>query len=239
MSAQPSPQTGDVGHLGRLLRAPTRPQTYRNLCYLLLMFPLGLGYFVLFSFVVPFGIGLTIVLVGIPILMLSLALAVTLAGLERTLVGSLLGVEIPLSPTESHDGLWNRAKHLVTDTRTWRSVAYLLSEFVYGTVVFSVLWWLVATAGSFLLAPFYYTRSPVAVFSPIPTRPFTLDILFGWDNLLVGLTTTFELGSWHVETLPGALLVAVLGALLFLCSVQLLNGLARLWGRYARIMLQD
>lgn len=215
-----------------------RPQTYRNLCYLVLMFPLGLAYCVLFSVVVPLGVSLAVVLVGVPILVLLLAVAVKLAGVERILIGSLLGVEIPSAPDEPRRGLWNRTKRLVTDTRTWKAVAYLLSEFVYGTVVFSLLWWIVATAGSFLLAPLYYSRSPVAVFSPIPTRRFTLDLLFGWDNLLVGLTTTFELGSWRVETLPGALLVACLGVLLLLCSFPLWNALARLWGRYARIMLR-
>lgn len=215
-----------------------RPQTYRNLCYLVLMFPLGVAYFVLLSVGIPLGLGLVTVLVGIPVLVLLLAFVVRLAGVERTLVGSLLGVEIPASPPEPRDGLWNRTKRLVTDVGTWKAVAYLLSEFVYGTVVFGLLWWLVATAGSFLLVPLYYSSAPVTAFSPIPTRAFTLDLLFGWDNLLVGLTTTFTLGSWHVETLPIALLVACFGALLLLCSLQLLNGLARLWGRYARVMLR-
>ena len=225
-------------HLDRLVRAPMRPQTYRNLCYLLLMFPLGLGYFVLLSVGFPLGIGLVTVLVGIPLLVILLGFAVGLAGIERTLVGSLLAVEIPSSPVEPRRGLRNRTEQLVTSRRTWKAVAYLFSEFVYGTVAFTLLWWLVATAGSFLFAPVYYSRAPVTAFAPIPTRQFTLDILFGWDNLLVGLTTTFELGSWHVGTLPGAVLVAVLGALLLLCSLHLLNALARLSGQYARFMLK-
>ncbi|MFH5799847.1 sensor domain-containing protein [Haladaptatus sp. CMAA 1911] len=238
MSVHPSTRANDSGRLGRLLRAPMRLQTYRNLCYVLLMFPLGLAYFVMLSVGFPLAVGLVAVLVGIPLVVLLLAVAVGLADVERRLVGSLLGVEIPSSPAEPRPGLWNRTKHLVTDTRTWKAVAYLLSEFVYGTFAFGLMWWLVATAGSFLLAPFYYSRSSVVAFSPIPTHRFTLDVLFGWDNLLVGLTTTFELGSWHVETLPGALLVACLGAFLLLCSFSLLNALARLWARYARIMLR-
>lgn len=237
MSIQtPLQSSGPRGLLGRILYAPLRPQTYRNLCYLALMFPLGVAYFVLLSVGIPLGVGLVTVLVGIPILILMLALVVGLAGVERVLVGSLLDVEIPSSPSETR-GRWNRTKRLVTDVGTWKAVVYLLSEFVYGTFTVGLLGWLFATAGSFLLAPLYYSRASVVAFSPIPTRRFTLDLLFGWDNLLVGLTTTFRLGSWHVETLPGALLVAALGALLLLCSLQVLNALTRLWGRYARVML--
>ncbi len=101
-------------HLDRLVRAPMRPQTYRNLCYLLLMFPLGLGYFVLLSVGFPLGIGLVTVLVGIPLLVILLGFAVGLAGIERTLVGSLLAVEIPSSPVEPRRGLRNRTEQLVT-----------------------------------------------------------------------------------------------------------------------------
>lgn len=223
--------------LRRGLSAPVRLQTYRNLLYLLLMFPLGLLYFnlVLVGFLT--GIGLAIVGVGILIVVLMLAIATGLTDLERTLVRVLLGAGVPTPTTERHQGLWARTKQLVTDLRTWKAVAYLLSVFVYGTIVFGLLASLAATVWSFLSAPLYYEEAPVVAYGPVPQNELTLDILFGWDTLLVGLTTTFRLGSWQIETLPEALFVAGLGLVLLFVTFQFINVLALLWKRYARAML--
>ncbi len=49
-----------------------RPQTYLNLLYLLLAFPLGLAYFVFLVTGLSLGFGLIITLAGIPILVLML-----------------------------------------------------------------------------------------------------------------------------------------------------------------------
>ena len=238
MSTQTSPHSRGFSRLlSRILRSPLRLQTYRNLCYLAVMFPLGIGYFILLTVGFSTGIPLVIVIVGIPILLLLLVLVVALAGLERTLVRALLGVEFSATGVETEAGLWTRTKQLVTDLRTWKAVVYLLSEFIYGSIVFGLLSSLLASVGSFLFAPFYYTDAPVVAYGPVPSGEFTLDVLFGWNNLLVGLTTTFQIGSWRIETLPGALLVAGLGVILLLLTFQLANALAWAWGRYARVML--
>lgn len=238
MSTQTSPSSrGFHWIFGRVLRAPVRLQTYRNLCYLVVMFPLGVVYLTLLSMGFVFGIALVVVIIGIPIIALLLVLVLGLARLERTLVCVLLRVDIPTTSVETEYGLWDRMKRLVTDRRTWKTVAYLLSEFVYGSLVFGLIASLFATAGSFLLAPIYYKQSPVVAYGPILSNNFTLDIVFGWNNLLVGLTTTFQIGSWQIQTLSSALLVAGLGIILLLVSLQLSNVLAWVWGRYARAML--
>ena len=238
MSTQTSSASRDFSRvLGRVLRAPVRLQTYLNLCYLVLMFLLGVVYFTVLVTGFTTGVALVIVGIGIPILVLVLALAVGLAGLERTLVRVLLRVDVPTPAVETEDDLWGRVKHLVTDLRTWKAVAYLLSEFVYGSLVVGLIGSVVATGGSFLFAPVYYTWAPVVAYGPIRTGKLTLDVLFGWNNLLVGLTTTFQIGSWQIETLPGALLVAGLGIVLLLVSLSLANAFAWAWSRYAPVML--
>lgn len=220
-----------------VLRNPVQVQTYRNLLYLLLTLPLGTLYFVILTTGFLTGIPLIITIVGIPIIILLLALVVELARIERVLVRVLLGIDIRASPIETRHGYWVHIKRLVTDLRTWKATAYLLSEFLFGTVTFALVSSLLATSGSFLLAPLYYSQAPVVAYSPIPSSGFTLDVLFGWDSLLVGLTTTFRLGSWQIETLPSALLIAILGVVLLVAALQLVNTLAVMWGRYARIML--
>ncbi|WP_227354324.1 sensor domain-containing protein [Haladaptatus salinisoli] len=239
MSTQTSSRTRDSGGpLSRVLRAPARAQTYRNLLYLASAFPRGIAYFVLLMVGVSAGIPLLFVGIGVPILLLLLAAVVGLATFERTLVGALLGVDVPPA-AETEGGLLTRAKRLVTEALTWKAVAYLLSVFVLGNLSITLLASVLATSVSFVSAPLYYRDAPVTAhaFGPIPSGDVTLDLAFGWDNLLVGLTTTVQVGSWQVETLPGALLVAGLGCVLLLCSLQLFNVLAQLWGRYARVML--
>lgn len=223
--------------LVRALRAPARDQTYRNLCYLLVMFPLSVGYFVLLTVGFSTGVPLIPVLVGVPIIVLTLVAVVEIARFERFLVRVLLGVHVSPSSVEPAGGLWSRTKALVFDLGTWKAVAYLLSEFVYSTVVIWLLASLSGTTASFLLAPLYYEHAPVVAYGTIPTTDFTLDVLFGWDDLLVGLTATFQLGSWQVETLPGALFFAGLGVVSLFFLFQLVNGFARIWGRYAAFML--
>lgn len=221
---------------GRVIRTPIRAQTYRNLAYLVLMFPLGICYFTLITVGVFTGIPLIIVGIGIPVVLILFVLVVKLAGLERRLVRSLLDVDIQAPSVETDGSLWTRFWRFVTAVQTWKAVAYVLSEFLYGSFVFGILASGVATSVSFLLAPLYYTEAPVAAYGPIPSE-FTLDVLFGWDSLLVGLTTTFQLGSWQIETLPGAVSVAAVGILLLWASLVVSNVAAGLWGQYARRML--
>lgn len=238
MSTRTSPPTRDPGQVaGHALRAPTRPQTYRNLLYLLVSFPLGIAYFVLLSVGFSAGIPLLFVLLGVPVIVLTLVVSVWLAGAERLLVRRLLGVEVPPTELRTDGSLRKRLVGLVTDVATWKAVAYLFTKFAYESLAFGLLGSLFATSASFLLAPLYYTRAPVVSYGPFSIADLTLELLFGWDDLLIGLTTTIEIGSWQVETLPGALLFAGLGVLGFLVAFPLVNGLARLWGRYARVML--
>lgn len=222
---------------GRVIRTPIHAQTYRNLAYLVSMFPLGICYFTLITVAIFTGVLLIIVGIGIPIILVLFVLVVELAGLERRLVRSLLDVDISVPSAETDGSLWTRTRRLVTALRTWKAVAYLLSEFLYGSFVFGILASGGATAVSFLLAPLYYTEAPVTAYGPIPTSEFTLDVLFGWDSLLVGLTTTFQLGSWRIETLLGAVLVSAVGVVLLWVSLVVSNAAAGLWRRYARRML--
>lgn len=223
--------------IGELLSSPLRFRTYKNLLYLVLMFPLGMLYFNLLVIGFFTGVPLLLIGVGLPLVLFLLVIVVELAGLERQLVRTLLDTSIPVPEPDTTGSRWERVKRLVTASSTWKAVAYLLSEFVYGTVVFGLLASGTVTAVSFLLAPAYYRDTPVSAYGPLPASDFTLDILFGWDSLLIGLTTTFRLTSWQVETLLGALLVSTLGVLILWTTLLVGNAAAGLWAAYARRML--
>lgn len=137
MSSQPSSDTRTRSSTLARVIVPSGNRPHRQLCYLLLMFPLGVVYVNLVVAGLATGLGLAIVGVGIPILVLVLAAATGVAALERTLVRALLGVEISAAPVERKSGLWARTTQLVTDSRTWKANAYLLSVFVFGSAAVS------------------------------------------------------------------------------------------------------
>lgn len=217
---------------------PFRLQTYRNLLYLALAFPLGLLYFVFLAVGLSLGVGLAITVVGIPILLAVLAVSTGLATVERELATLLLGVEIPTEEGAASDSLVGRAKRLVSDPGTWKAVVYLGSKFVIGLVSFVVVTTLLVTATSLLVVPFVYDQPGVYVGvvtdAPIEFHP---SLYVAWNQLLVGIETVVHVGSWQVTSLAEALAVAAFGAVLGIGSLHLLNGLARFSAWYTKRML--
>jgi hypothetical protein len=229
--------------LRSVLAVPLRLQTYRNLAYLALAFPLGLLYFVFLSVGLSVGVALAITVLGVPVLLAVLAVATGLATVERKLTALLLGVDIagpaesPLSPSADRT-LVERAKALVANVGTWKAILYLASKLALGIAAFVLITTLLVTAVTLLLVPLVYDQPGVYV-GVVFERPPTLHpaIAFGFDQLLVGVEAAVSLSSWEVTTLPEALGVALLGVGVGIAGLNLSNALAWLSGRYARFML--
>lgn len=217
--------------LYRLFAVPFRPQTYKNLLYLLLAFPLGIAYFTWLVTGSALGIGLLITLVGLPILVLTLSGATVAAGIEARLAESLVGVEasVPtfLSEFQLEDGLAlpgdgfvEAIKQLVTAPSTWTSVVLLVTKFVAGIISFVA----VVTSGSIaavlLAAPVIYTDATVSLGASGPAA-----------------AGNYTIGAWTVSTLPEATVVAGAGVIFALVALNLLNGLARIQAMYTASLL--
>lgn len=219
---------------------PFRLQTYRNLLYLVLALPLGLAYFAFLSVGLSLGVGLAIAVVGIPILLAVLVVSTGLASVEREIATLLLGVEVesPESVVTGSESMVERTKRLVTDRRTWRTMAFLASKLVIGVASFGIVMSVLVTAVSMLTVPFVYDQPGVYV-GVVTDAPVTFHptLYVAWRNLLVGVETVVEVGSWQVRTLPAALGVAGVGVLLVVASLHLLNALARFSAWYTEAML--
>jgi hypothetical protein len=233
----------------RFFGAPFRKQTYLNLLYLALAFPLGLVYFVFVTAGVSTAAALSVTLVGVPLFVSLLAISSKLAAFERLLARKLLGVDFPTdpgsdpvdddSPTPS---LWARVRDatvaLVTDLGVWKALVYLTSKFFLGVGALVAITVSATLGGTMLLTPTFYRHANVYVgfrFAEPTTIAPRLKLLF--DDALIGATYPIELASWQVTTLPQALAVAAGGAVVLLASLHLLNGLAWLYGKYAELML--
>jgi hypothetical protein len=80
------------------------PQSYVNIFYLLLAFPLGLAYFVFLVTGISVGASLIIIWVGVPILVLVFLGSWAMCQLERVLAISLLKEDIPPIAREDRSG---------------------------------------------------------------------------------------------------------------------------------------
>lgn len=232
--------------LRTVVGAPVRLQTYRNLLYLALSYPLGIAYFVGLAVGFGLGVGFAVLLVGVPLLVGVLLCSVALAGVERRLTAGLLAVDIdpPEWAVLAHDGgldregVVGRTRALVTDDATWAAVGYLASKLVVGVASFVLLLTLFLTSGLLVAVPLYYRLPGARVgvfFEGGRTVPFSLYL--PWQDLLVGVEFVVRLTEWRVNTMPEALATSAVGVVALVLSLNVLNGFAWLVGRYARFML--
>jgi len=185
-------------------------QTYLNLLYLLLSFPLGLAYFVFLIAGLSMGTSLLVVFIGIPILIGVFIACSGLGAFERLLARTMLHLNItpPLARPSSPD-LLPKLKALFGDTATWKSLGYLGLKFPFGIASFVVLVTSFSLSVALILAPLMYRTMPI------------------------------DFGLWKVDTKDEATVWCLVGAVLLLLCFHLVNGLAYLWGRFARIMLSS
>jgi hypothetical protein len=195
----------------RILGVVADGETYRNLAYLLLRFPLGVAYFTTFVTALSLGVALTPLLVGIPILAGTLGLANYAGVLEVRLARGLLGVDATWEPTDATDlPLWPYLKTVGTDPHNYLLVAYLLATFFLGTSLFVVLVTGLVLAAALAVAPLAY---------PLPFTNYEIP-----TSVTVG---ELSVGPVVVDTLPEALAASVVGVALGVALLHLSNGLAR------------
>ena len=145
----------------------TSKQALLNTLYLLLSFPLGLFYFIYLVCGISTGIGTLIIWIGIPITLLTMTGWRYLAAFERRMAMNWLHVDIrPMSYPRQIPLTWlQRLRESLTDSMTWKSLAYLLIKFPLGILSFvlticifvlSVSVSLVTFALTLIIAPFFY-----------------------------------------------------------------------------------
>ncbi|MET0973405.1 MAG: sensor domain-containing protein [Thermoleophilaceae bacterium] len=197
--------------INRLLRDIFDPLTYGRIGYLLVALPLGIIEFTFLVTAISVGVGTAITLVGIPILIGTIYAWRWLAQFERRLIGALTGVQIPspYRPDPSGAG-WSRKVYArLADPATWKDLVFLLLQLPLGIVAFAAAAVVLGCAASWLAAPAYYWAVPDGV----------------------------DLGLFQVDTLPGALAVVPLGALLAFVGIPALGLLGRYYGELGALLL--
>jgi signal transduction histidine kinase len=185
----------------------TRPQTWLNLAYLVLAFPFGLAYFVFLVIGVSVGAALAVLVVGLGILLATLAATRGMAAIERGMARAILGVPIATPPDWRELKPLERILRWLRDPMTWKGLVFVVLKFPLGIASLAI----VCFPGFFAL---------VLLFAPV-----------------IVLSTTVTVFGWIVESPLQALPLTLVGAPAVLLCLHLYNGVAWLWALFARVML--
>ena len=201
-------RTGD-GVLGAVFGVFVRPQTYLNLVYLYLAFPLGIAYFVFIVVGLTLGFALIITLLGVPLLILTILVSSLLSSFERELANRLLNEKIPSMLQEEFSGLslLGKLKSLLSNSITWTGLLFLIAKFPIGIASFILATLLLTGSAGLLAAPIYYR----------------------WIDM--------NFGIWKVDSFGEAIILVPIGIIMAILTPHVLNFAAFLSGRLAYLML--
>ena len=186
------------------------PHSYGRIAYLLLALPLGIAEFTFLVTALSTGLGLAITLIGILILIATIYAWRFLARLERRLIAALTGRVIADPYRPAPDGSrWKRLGARLADPATWKDLVFLLLQLPLGIVSFVVAITVLATGLAGLTAPLWFWAVPGGI----------------------------ETGVLAADTLPEALLTALVGAMILGLGLPALSALGRLYGAYAELLL--
>lgn len=201
---------------GGFLEVVTNAQTFRNMLYLFLSFPLGLIYFVFVVVGLSLGIGTGILWIGAFVLLGTFFGIKKLTGLERILAKSLLNTSIPSRvvsrPVQynSNRTFFERARGLLISRESWAGIGYLLLKFPLGILSLVLTLSLVPVSLGLALSPVLVTIPPLEM---------------GID-------------SWKIDTPLEAAPFSVAGIILMFFSLHIINGMAWLHAVWAKLCLK-
>ncbi|MDA3914116.1 sensor domain-containing protein, partial [Oleiagrimonas sp.] len=155
--------------LGRFFGVAVDPHTYGALFYMLLALATGIFYFTWATTGIGLSLGFSILIIGLPFLVLFVGTLRVLALLEGRIVETMLGVRMPRRPAYADRSQpWlKRIGGMFTDARTWSTLLYMLLMLPLGIAYFIIVVTGIATSLSLAVAPWVALFLPQAQMSNV------------------------------------------------------------------------
>lgn len=206
--------------LGKFFGVIADPRAYASLFYMLLSMATGIFYFTFVVTGVSLSLGLSILIIGIPIALLFLGLVKVLSLVEGRLVEVMLGERMPRRPDYPTAGLgfWARVRDLVSDSRTWTTMLYFLMMLPLGIIYSTVVVTGLSLSISFIAAP----------------------VLRLFESSWIGYLAFDEItidGGIYFLSVPWLALMFVVGIAGFFAMLHLARGVGYLHGQIAKVLL--
>jgi hypothetical protein len=202
-------ETYENSPIDRIFGVVLEKQTYKNMGYLLLSFPLGLFYFVILVPGISLSVSLMFIVAGFPLLLGVLLLSDQLLRFERYLLRTVLNQPMFLERRRfAHEQrIFARLGERLAQGYTWKGLLYLLLRFAMGLVSFTL----------------------VVVLTPLSVLLISLPLTYKWIPV--------HLFDRTVTNFDEALICCSMGAILALVSTHLFNAWTALWKRIAAVLL--
>ena len=208
---------------GRFFGVAADPRTYAALFYMLLSLATGIFYFTWVTTGLSLSVGLSVLIIGLPFIVLFFGSVRVLSLVEGRIVEVMLGMRMPRRPLYPTQGmtLMQRIGGMFTDVHTWTTLCYMWLMLPLGIVYFT----LAVTLLSVSLA--------------LIAMPLAIAFRGEW---LPGLHLDHQLMmDWgfgaHVPGWGDALVMFVVGVVLLFATLHLARGLGRMHGHIAKHML--
>ena len=202
-------------NISEFFHSTWKQQSWMNIAYLLICFPLGLIYFIALVTGISLGFGLLITVFGIFILMGVLWMVHGFNRMEAEITSTMLGFHIDRAPYRAQErGFWKKFKEILRNPATWKGLFYQFLRFPMGIFSFTLVVSLLASSIALIGTPFIYRLHWFNM--EIPSHP-----------------------RWEIDTFPEALGCLVAGLLLLHLSLFILNWLAWIYGKFAQLMLRE
>jgi hypothetical protein len=205
--------------LRRFFAVYADPRAYTSLFYMLLTLATGIVYFVFVVTGLSLSAGLAVLIIGLPFFLVFIGIARVLALGEGRLLEAITGERMPRRPV--HPGpsssIWSRIRAMLSDPRTWTTLAYLLLMLPLGICYFMLAIVGISVAGALVVAPFLVIGQHL-----------------GW---IVNDGTPIEIHPALLGSPVGSFIAVIFGVLIFTALMHTARGIGRMQVALARALL--
>lgn len=194
------------------------------LFYLLFGLVTGIAYFTWVVAGLAMSAGFSVLIIGLPFLVLFFGSVRGLSLLEGRLVETMLGVRMPRRPPypPQHQSIWRRIGAMFTDPRSWSSMLYALLMLPLGIFYFTLTITWLSVSLSFIAAPIVKL----------------IAMLGHWNTgTCVGLSDGLCDGIAWLSGWGGATVLCLIGLLLFFALLHVVRGIGHAHGMLAKHLL--
>jgi len=208
---------------GRFFGVAADPRAYTALFYMLLSMTTGIFYFTWAVTGLSLSAGLSVLIIGLPFIILFFGSVRVLSLVEGRLVETMLGMRMPRRPIYPHQDmtLMQRIGRMFTDVHTWTALCYMLLMLPLGIVYFTVAVTLLSVSAALIATPL--------------AMAFQRD---WFDGLYVNHQIMVDWGfGAHQPGWGDVLAMFVVGILLVFATLHLARAMGRMHGHIAKHML--
>jgi len=217
------PQTASPGALTRFFAVYSDPRAYTSLFFMLLTLATGVIYFTFAVTGLALSAGFSILIIGLPLFLVFIGMTRVIALGEGRLLEAVTGERMPRRPV--HPGaptsFWARIVAMITDPRTWTTLAYFLLMLPLGVTYFVMAVVGLSLGLSLLAVPFIAVADHFGAFE-------------SWHHIQPGPP---DLGPDFLNGPVGYALCGVVGVLLLTGLMHLARGVGRVHARVAKSLL--